>query len=124
MKPQYVKIDNDGNKWYFSNKEMTKLHREDGPAVEYVNGSKLWYRDGKYHRENGPAVELPSGSKLWYRDGHLHRDDGPACEWIDGSKHWFFNGSYLTEDQFKAQKAPCNGKTVIVDGIKYTLTIK
>jgi hypothetical protein len=34
-----------------------KLHREDGPAVEYADGSKKWYLNGKLHREGGPAVE-------------------------------------------------------------------
>jgi len=41
------------------------LHREDGPAVEYADGTKFWYRDGKYHREDGPAIVWPS----WYVHG-------------------------------------------------------
>jgi len=31
------------------------LHREDGPAVEWYNGSKEWYKNAKLHREDGPA---------------------------------------------------------------------
>jgi hypothetical protein len=40
MKIYTVKIDESGTKrWYLND----KLHRTDGPAVEYANGSKLWY---------------------------------------------------------------------------------
>jgi hypothetical protein len=40
-----------------------KLHRVDGPAVEYVNVFKIWYVDGKRHRIDGPAVEWADGDK-------------------------------------------------------------
>ena len=29
--------------------------------------------DGKTHREDGPAVEFPNGNKLWFQNGELHR---------------------------------------------------
>ena len=29
-------------------------------------GTKLWWLNGKLHREDGPAVEFADGSKLWY----------------------------------------------------------
>jgi hypothetical protein len=45
------------------------LHREDGPACEYVNGSRHWYINGKHHREDGPAIELRNGTKYWYLNG-------------------------------------------------------
>ena len=52
-KPE-CKINKDGTKeWYLNN----KLHREDGPALEYPTGTKRWYLNGKYHREEGPATE-------------------------------------------------------------------
>ncbi len=37
-------------------------------------------------------VEYPNGSKLWYRNGKQHREDGPAREWADGGKDWWLNG--------------------------------
>ena len=98
MKPQYILISEYGNKYYYSDKEMKVLHREDGPAIEWSNGTKSWYRDGKRHREDGPAIETLSGFKEW---------------WVEGNE--------LTEAEFKARKAPCNGKKVVVDGIEYTL---
>jgi hypothetical protein len=42
---------------YFKDKEMTILHREDGPAFIHANGMKVWYKDGEKHREDGPAEE-------------------------------------------------------------------
>ena len=29
-----------------------KLHREDGPAVEWFSGRKEWWLDGKYYDKN------------------------------------------------------------------------
>jgi hypothetical protein len=66
MNPQYIEIDEYGNKFYHKDKEMKILHREDGPAVEYASGSKIWYLNGKRHREDGPAIEYANGDKAWY----------------------------------------------------------
>lgn len=43
-----------------------QLHREDGPAVEYSDGTKVWWVKGKLHREDGPAFEHPDGRKQWW----------------------------------------------------------
>ena len=53
---------------------MEKLHRIDGPAVEWSNGSKFWYVDGKRHRTDGPAIEYSSGSKRYYLFGERYDD--------------------------------------------------
>ena len=74
------------------------LHREDGPAIEWTDGTKHWYRNGQLHRENGPAVEWANGTKEWYRNGQLHRKDGPAVEWTNGKKYWYRNGEFHRED--------------------------
>jgi hypothetical protein len=52
MKPQYIEITRRGIKLYFSDREMTILHREDGPAFEHIDGSKSWYLNGKYVSED------------------------------------------------------------------------
>ena len=67
-------------------------HREDGPAIEFVDGDKQWYCNGKPHREVGPAIEYANGTKKWLVNNKLHRLDGPAIEWNDGSHTWFING--------------------------------
>jgi hypothetical protein len=105
MTPQYIEIDELGNKLYRKDKAMTMLHREDGPAVEGYDGYKAWYINGKRHREDGPAVEWNDGSKYWYLNGKRHREDGPAIEWSDGSVNWYLNGESLTEQEFLKRTA-------------------
>jgi len=59
-------IDTYSKRWY---NENGKLHREDGPAIEFVDGYKEWCLNGKLHREDGPAVEKSNGTKYWYLNG-------------------------------------------------------
>ena len=44
MKTYTVKVDNHGNKSWYSN---GKLHRKDGPAYEGADGYKSWYINDK-----------------------------------------------------------------------------
>ena len=83
MKEQFIHVDEKGDKLYYSDREMQKLHREDGPAIERASGNKLWYVNGKLHREDGPAVER-----------------------YDGYKAYYLNGKRLTEDEFNARMNP------------------
>ena len=126
---QYIQIDEEGNKFVYKDKAMTKLHRtdghaierangtrewyvdgklhrSDGPAVEYTNGTNEWYVDDKLHRTDGPAIEYSNGYKFWYVDDKRHRIDGPAIEWADGTKFWYVNGQNLTEETFDALTKP------------------
>lgn len=85
----------DGSKlWYIKG----QLHRTDGPAIEYANGSKSWYLNNRLHRADGPAVERANGSREWWNNGHFHRIDGPAIERTDGSKEWWVNGQLHRTD--------------------------
>ena len=86
MKP-ICKTNSIGNRYWYLN---SLLHREDGPAVEYLDGSKIWYLNGLRHREGGPAIEYYYGNKYWYLNGELHREDGPAIEWANGTKFWYY----------------------------------
>lgn len=79
-----------GTLYYLNN----KLHREEGPAVEYLDGTKEWYKNGLRHREDGPAVEDSEGDKEWYLNGKAHREDGPAIEHPNGYKVWCLNGNH------------------------------
>jgi hypothetical protein len=95
-----VKVDEDKTKrWYLND----KLHREDGPAIEWANGSKRWYLNGNLHRVDGPAIEYVDGTKYWCLNGKLHREDGPAIECADGSKFWYLEGKELIEEEFNAK---------------------
>jgi len=105
-KEQFIHISKDGDKLYHSDREMTVLSREDGPAVEYENGSKEWRLNNRLHREDGPAYEWANGDKSWYLNGKRHREDGPAVEHADGYKAWYLNGERLTEKEFNARMNP------------------
>jgi hypothetical protein len=85
-----VEIDRWGNKFYYNKKEL--IHRLDGPAIEWVEGSKEWYQNGELHRLDGPAVETSCGYKYWCQDGEYHRLDGPAMEFPSGKRYWYFKG--------------------------------
>ena len=95
--PPYIVTNNEGT-YYYSDAAKTVLHREDGPAVEEVNGDKFWFVNGKRHREDGPASEYTDGHKAWFINGELHREDGPAVEDGKGYKRWFVNGKRMNED--------------------------
>jgi len=61
------------------------------------SGNKYWLNSkGKRHREDGPAMEWPDGSKFWYQNGEQHREDGPAVEFANGGNFWFINGYKIT----------------------------
>jgi hypothetical protein len=86
--------------------DESNLHREDGPAIEYDDGSKEWYQHGKLHRLDGPAVEWADGGKCWYQNDKLHRLDGPAIDLKSGSKRWYFHGKRIychSQEEFEEQ---------------------
>ena len=95
MTTQYI-IKNEDGIFYYKDKEMSILHREDGPAVEYADGGKYWYLNGK-----------------------LHREDGPAAEWANGTKYWYLNGKEVTESEHKklTKKEP----TITIEGKAFTV---
>ena len=56
-----VKVNASGSKrWYLND----KLHREDGPAIEWADGDKEWWLNGKqvteeeHKRQTSPVVEM------------------------------------------------------------------
>lgn len=145
QKPIYIKIDKVGNKFYYRDKKMTVLHRNDGPAIEFTSGSKSWYQHNLCHRTDGPAIECFDGYKAWYVNGQLHRTDGPAVEYVDGSKewwqngllhrtdgpaiewtntkYWYINGECLFEEEFLAVTAPKIVHELTLDDIAARLGI-
>ena len=122
MKTYIVYVDDYGTKsWRLDG----KLHREDGPAVEYTDGNKFWFLNDKRHRVDGPAIEWADGGKEWYLNNKRHREDGPAFELSSGTKYWYLNGKEYTEAEWSKRvqkvKSPCVGKVIEIDGIKYKL---
>jgi hypothetical protein len=98
---QYIETDLSQTK-YYSDKAMTVLHREDGPAVEDANGCKEWWIDGELHREDGPAIEGDYGYDYWYLNGKRHRLDGPAVECTE----WWIDGESVNEEEFNLRMSP------------------
>jgi len=73
-----------------------------------VTPNKTEWRNenGQLHRLDGPAREWANGTKSWWQNGQYHRLDGPAMEHLDGTKHWYINGHRLTETEFLAKTQP------------------
>ena len=109
--PPYIVTDAFGDTLYYKDSKHTILHRDNGPAVEYEDGSEAWYQNNKLHRVGGPAITLDyeggnpfvtvdvtfeGGDKGWYQNDKLHRLDGPAIERHNGKKLWYVNGNRLT----------------------------
>ena len=55
-------------------------------------GKVRWTLDGELHNPDGPAVEYTDGTKVWYRHGERHREDGPAVEYANGHREWWVSG--------------------------------
>ncbi len=111
------------------------------PAIEYADGSKEYYKDGKPHRDNDPvlgsmpAIEHSGGGKEYYKDGKRHRDNDPvlgsmpAIEFADGSKLYYKDGKRHRDDDPELGPMPAieraNGtKEYYKDGIQFYPDIK
>lgn len=103
-----------GQEWWVGG----KLHREDGPAIEYQDPEDTksymhhWYLNGQCHREGGPAIDiqcgrihhpLPNqdilyGDQQWWRHGKLHREGAAAVISSRRVEKWFFDGKLHRKD--------------------------
>jgi hypothetical protein len=100
-----VKVSDGDTYWYKEGTDI--LHREGGPAIEYNNGHKYWYLDGKMHREDGPAVECDD-NQVWYLHGLL----------VDCSSQEEFEQK---KDQYNVFKDALSGKSIVINGEEYKL---
>lgn len=103
------------------NNNTGQLHRKDGPAIIYPDGTNKWYLNGELHRVDGPAAEYPDGEKKWYLNGKLHRTDGPAAEYPDGTKMWYLNVVKLTEDEFNKKNDTSNVSKTFDQDFEYSM---
>nr|QMP83504.1 MAG: hypothetical protein [Caudoviricetes sp.] len=78
----------------------------------FDDGSRYWLLNGKLHREDGPAMEFTNGNRYWYLNGQLHREDGPAFEYADGDRYWYLNGEEYTKKEFNKKTAKAKELTV------------
>ena len=86
-----IHIASDRRFWWYKD----KLHRENGPAVEYVSGLSSWYNGGKLHREDGPAVNF----------NREKQEPNPNFRSSFKDKLWYIKGEFLTEAEFNTRMA-------------------
>jgi len=71
--------------------------------TESISGVVMYRLNNHFHREDGPAVEYSNGTKEYWLHGKRHRLDGPAIEWhpqtddLDQSIYydWFFQDELI-----------------------------
>jgi len=81
---------------------MVKVNKGNQSICETdKDGNKYWYLNDRLHREDGPAIEFINGHKEWHFCGELHRLDGPAIKYASGDKCWFVHGKYINCDSQK-----------------------
>lgn len=81
------------NKQYINNRT---------PVLYIDKNTKMWkLPNGYFHREDGPAIEYENGTKHWYLNGFLHREDGPAIVDNKGNKQWYLNGFEVSKKKHK-----------------------
>lgn len=60
---------------YYKDSDCKIIHREDGPAVMFVNGYQEWCIDGRHHRENGPARVWPDYYEEYYLNDKKYEEE-------------------------------------------------
>jgi len=97
MLKNYTKVEENhhGTKRYYNDKEQ--LHRLDGPAVEFKDGTKYWYINGNNHRNIDPSNQWQYRIKYWCFKDKAHRIGGPcssAFSW------WFIHGKEYSKEGY------------------------
>jgi len=82
-------------KFYYD--DEGRLHREDGPALDFGDGIICWMHHGHTHRVGGPACVGYDGTEYYYQNSQLHREDGPAIIHRDGTVEYYLNDVELDE---------------------------
>jgi hypothetical protein len=86
---------------------MKSIKKEYKDMIEYLN------EQGDLHREDGPAREFKDGTREWWFNGERHREDGPAFEWSDGSKTWWLNGQMYSEQDWQQEVTKIKLKRIL-----------
>ena len=83
-------------------KEFNKIPVQQRNGIFYLNELEgtFYYVNGNIHREDGPAIEYINGTKVWRINNKLHRLDGPAIEWHTGDKSYYIEDKSYTKEEF------------------------
>ena len=60
------------------------------------NRTEYYDAEGRLHREDGPALEWDYGQKEYVIHGQRHRIDGPAVVWWNGDVEYWLNNRQVT----------------------------
>lgn len=76
-----------------------ELHNLNGPALVTKRG-KEWWQNGKRHREDGPAIEYVDGTVVWYSIGEVVEMDESITwrDWVIVATIIFFMVSITRSD--------------------------
>jgi hypothetical protein len=88
----------------------------------YINkhGTMEWLnKNRKLHRVDGPAVIYHDGSMEWLIDGKLHRTDGPAYIQCNGKSSWYINSIRCFNNKSFQKAAKLSDEDMIAIVLKY-----
>jgi hypothetical protein len=103
-------------RWYSI---KNQLHKKNGPAVIYANGTQEWWINERRHRIDGPAYIRSDGYQEWYRNGEWHRTDGPAVTYYDGTQTWFIDGTLYFNNKSFQKAANLSDEDMLTMILKY-----
>jgi hypothetical protein len=70
------------------------------PVIDTYGNKKWFNEEGILHRTDGPAVIWEDGTCFWMINNRFHREDGPAIIWGDKLFEYYIHGKEYTEDDF------------------------
>jgi len=81
------------------NKDINNLQKLYEATQEQSITIKNWQRIPKNYTGR---VEFNNGTRWWFKDGKRHREDGPAAIGADGNhSYWLNNECYTREDYYR-----------------------
>lgn len=97
------------NECHYKDDGCTILHREDGPAITWVDGVIEYWIEGQLHRENGPAIIWHNNTVEYYIKGKRHREDGPAIIHLGQKEQFYLDDVELSKKDFtiRTKKETC-----------------
>ena len=91
-------------------KGSLELYDSNGNEIYFENSNGYWYK--REYDSNGNIIYYENLEGYWYK--HEYDTNGDEIYYEDSEG----------DIQDNRPKAKCNGKTVVIDGIKYELTEK
>lgn len=84
-----------------------------------TNGTVTCRQFGVIHRIDGPAVIYADGSWEWRKFGRLHRMAGPAVTWPDGISDWFLDDYPMSSYENYQAYTECSDATILLLKLKW-----